>query len=103
MENLFYCVITGFSIIGWYILIREVINSYLFKNYKIDDDIKLQIIVKNKEDNIEFLARKIMYIQNKLGDFKTIEIIDNKSNDDTYKILEKLKKENSNLKIRKIE
>ena len=101
MENIFCFIIVAFAIIGWYVLIKEIINNYLFKNVEIDNTIKVQIIVHNNEENIEFLTRKIAYIQSKLGDFRNIEIIDNNSSDETYEILEKLHKQYPGLKVRK--
>lgn len=90
------------SIIGWYILLKELIYRQLYKNIDIDQDIKCQIIVKNKQENIEVMLRKILYIQNKMIGFKTIEIVDDKSNDETYDILEKMQDEYPNIKLRKI-
>lgn len=102
MENLFYIIIVTFSIIGFYIFIKDCVYQYLYKNIGIDEDIKCQLIVKNKEENIEVILRKMIYIQNKIIGFKTIEIIDENSNDETYKILEKMHQEYPNIKIRKM-
>lgn len=102
MENLFYIVIISISMIGWYILLKEIVYQLLYKNIGIDEDIKCQIIVKNKQENIEVELRKILYIQNKMIGFKNIEIIDDKSNDETYEILEKMQDEYPNIKLRKI-
>lgn len=102
MESLFYVAIFTISIIGWYILLKELTYQLLYKNIEIDEDIKCQIIVKNKQENIEVILRKILYIQQKMIGFKTIEIIDEKSNDETYEILEKMQEEYPNIKLRKI-
>ncbi len=102
MENIFYLIIVMFSIIGWYVLIKEILNAIIYKNIKFDSDIKLYAVVKNKENNIEILTRKLMYLQDKLGYFNKIEIIDENSEDETYKILEKMQNEYSTLKVRKI-
>lgn len=101
MENLFYIIMVTFSMIGWYIVIKEMLYQLLYKNIDIDDDIKCQLIIKNKEENIEVILRKILYIQNEVIGFKSIEVIDNNSNDETYKILEKIHEEYPNIKIRK--
>lgn len=102
MENLFFAIIFSISIIGWYILLKEITWHLLYKNIEIDEDIKCQIIVQNKQENIEVILRKILYMQNKMIGFKNIEIIDNKSNDETYEILEKMQDEYPNIKLRKI-
>lgn len=102
MGSLFYIAIFTISIIGWYILLKELTYQLLYKSIEIDNDIKCQIIVKNKQENIEVILRKILYIQQKMIGFKTIEIIDDKSNDETYEILEKMQEEYPNIKLRKI-
>ncbi len=102
MGSLFYIAIFTISIIGWYILLKELTYQLLYKSIEIDEDIKCQIIVKNKQENIEVILRKILYIQQKMIGFKTIEIIDEKSNDETYEILEKMQEEYPNIKLRKI-
>ena len=102
MWSLFYISIFTISIIGWYILLKELTYQLLYKSIEIDNDIKCQIIVKNKQENIEVILRKILYIQQKMIGFKTIEIIDDKSNDETYEILEKMQEEYPNIKLRKI-
>ena len=102
MENLFYIVIVTFSIVGYYILIKEYMYKLLYKNIDIDEDIKCKIVVKNKAENIEVVLRRILYIQNKLIGFKSIEVIDNNSNDETYQILEKIHEEHPNVKVRKM-
>lgn len=102
MENLIYIMIITFSIIGWYICIKEIIYQILYKNIDIDTDIKCQLIVKNKEENIEVILRKILYLQSKGIGFKTIEVIDEGSDDETYQILEKMHEQHPNIKIRKM-
>lgn len=102
MENLFYIIIITCNLIGFYIFIREIIYQFLYKNIEVDEDIKCQLIVKNKENNIEVILRKILYIQNNLIGFKSIEIIDDNSEDETYEILEKMHEEYPNIKIRKM-
>ena len=69
---------------------------------EIGDNVKLQIKVKNKEENIEMIIRKIMHAQNKIGYFKEIEIIDENSSDETYEILKKIEKQYSNIKVEKM-
>ncbi len=102
MENLFYVIITMFSIIGWYILLKEIASNLIFKNIKLDSDIELHMIVKNKENNIEILLRKLIYIQEKIGYFNKIEIIDNNSTDKTYEILKKMQEQYPIVKVRKM-
>ena len=102
MENLFYFFVITFSIIGWYILLKELSHYMLYRNIDLDKDIKCKIIVNNNEDNIEVFLRRIIYIQNKMGILKNIEIIDYSSKDETYRILEKIHEEYPNIKLRKI-
>lgn len=102
MRSLFFIVTITITLIGWYTLLKEIIYQLLYKNIDIDKDIKCQIIVRNKQENIEVILRKILYIQDKIIGFKTIEVIDNNSNDETYEILEKMQDEYPNIKLRKI-
>lgn len=60
------------------------------------------MIVKNQEENIEMIVKKILNVQNRIGYFKQIEIIDKNSTDQTYEILKKLEKEHSNIKVEKM-
>lgn len=102
MADLFNFFIVTFSILGWYILIKEIMYHMLYKNIDDDKNIKYQIIVENSEENIEVYLRKILYIQTRFGCMKNIEIIDNNSNDETYQILEKIQEEYPSIKVRKI-
>ncbi len=102
MENILYIFIVMFSIIGWYILIKEIIYQLLYKNINLTENIKCQITVKNEQEDIEVILRKLIYIQNKTGIFKTIEIIDNNSSDETHEIIKKMQKEYPTIKLIKI-
>ena len=48
------------------------------------------------------IVKKILNVQNRIGYFKQIEIIDKNSTDQTYEILKKLEKEHSNIKVEKM-
>jgi len=65
---------------------------------KIDTNIKMKIIIKNQEENIEMIIKKI---KNEFEEIKDLEIIDDNSEDKTYEILSKIKKKNHNINIRK--
>ena len=77
MEDFMNLIVIMIGIFGWYILIRDFLDNYMYRNIEIGDNVKLQIKVKNKEENIEMIIRKIMHAQNKIGYFirmKTIVI-----------------------------
>ena len=102
MEDFMNLVVIMIGIFGWYVLIKDVLDNYMYRNIEIGDNVKLQIKVKNKEENIEMIIRKIMHAQNKNGYFKEIEIIDENSSDETYEILKKIEKQYSNIKVEKM-
>lgn len=102
MENIINLIVVFVAIFGWYILIKDILDNYLYRNIELDQNIKLQMIVKNQEENIEMIIKKILNAQNRIGYFKQIEIIDENSNDQTYEILKRLEKEHSNIKVQKM-
>ena len=102
MENFINLFVIMMSIYGWYILIKELLDNYIYKNIEIGDNVKLKIIVKNKEENIEMIIKKIIHAQSQIGYFRKIEIIDNNSTDQTYEILKRIEKQYSNIKVEKI-
>lgn len=102
MENIINLIVVFIAIFGWYILIKDILDNYLYRNIELDENIKLQMIVKNQEENIEMIVKKILNAQNRIGYFKQIEIIDKNSTDQTYEILKRLEKEHSNIKVEKI-
>lgn len=101
MENIINLIVVFVAIFGWYILIKDILDNYLYRNIELDQNIKLQMIVKNQEENIEMIIKKILNAQNRIGYFKQIEIIDENSNDQTYEILKDLKKNIQILKYKK--
>ena len=94
--NLFVILI---AIYGWYIFIKDVLNTYIYKKIKFDNNIKMKIIIKDQEENIEMLIKKI---KSEFDEVKDLEIIDDNSQDKTYEILTKIQKKNHNINIRKI-
>lgn len=96
LVNLFVVLI---AIYGWYIFIKDLLNIYIYKKIKFDTNIKMKIIIKNQEENIEMLVKKI---KNEFDEIKDLEIIDDNSEDETYEILTKIQKSNNNINIRKI-
>lgn len=102
MENIINLIVVFIAIFGWYVLIKDILDNYIYKNIEFDKNVKLQIIVTNQEENIEMLIKKILNMQNRIGYFEKIEIIDKNSTDQTYEILKKIEKEHSNIKVEKI-
>lgn len=96
LTNLFVILI---AIYGWYIFIKDVLNAYIYKKIKFDNNIKMKIIIKDQEENIEMLIKKI---KSEFDEVKDLEIIDDNSQDKTYEILTKIQKKNHNINIRKI-
>ncbi len=96
MTEIINLIVILIAIYGWYIFIKDLLNTYIYKNMKIDTNIKMKIIIKNQEENIE------MIIKNEFEEIKDLEIIDDNSEDKTYEILSKIQKKNHNINIRKI-
>ena len=96
LTNLFVILI---ALYGWYIFIKDVLNTYIYKKIKFDNNIKMKIIIKDQEENIEMLIKKI---KSEFDEVKDLEIIDDNSQDKTYEILTKIQKKNHNINIRKI-
>ena len=55
MTNIINLLITIITIFGWYIFINDIINTLLYKNLKLGKNIKIQLTVKNQEENIEMI------------------------------------------------
>lgn len=102
MENLFYIISITFIIILSYIIIKEKLCQYLFKNINIEDNVKCQVIAKNNQEDIEIILRKLLYIQCETQSFKTIEVICENQNDETYKIVEKMEEQYPCIKLIKM-
>lgn len=99
MTEIINLIVILIAIYGWYIFIKDLLNTYIYKNMKIDTNIKMKIIIKNREENIEMIIKKI---KNEFEEIKDLEIIDDNSEDKTYEILSKIQKKNHNINIRKI-
>ena len=52
MENIINLIVVFVAIFGWYILLKDILDNYIYKNIEFDKNIKLQMIVKNQEENI---------------------------------------------------
>lgn len=99
MTEIINLIVILIAIYGWYIFIKDLLNRYIYKNMKIDTNIKMKIIIKNQEENIEMIIKKI---KNEFEEIKDLEIIDDNSEDQTYEILSRIQKKNHNINIRKI-
>ena len=99
MTEIINLIVILIAIYGLYIFIKDLLNTYIYKNMKIDTNIKMKIIIKNQEENIEMIIKKI---KNEFEEIKDLEIIDDNSEDKTYEILSKIQKKNHNINIRKI-
>ena len=76
MTEIINLIVILIAIYGWYIFIKDLLNTYIYKNMKIDTNIKMKIIIKNQEENIEMIIKKI---KNEFEEIKDLEIIDDNS------------------------
>ena len=99
MEQLIICLaILLLAVYGLLVLLKELISP----RRKMDEEgLKLAVIVKNREQDIEWIVRKLMAGEDVLTTRckRPIIILDMDSNDDTYGILEKLDMEYDELEV----
>ena len=50
MTEIINLIVILIAIYGWYIFIKDLLNTYIYKNMKIDTNIKMKIIIKNQEE-----------------------------------------------------
>ena len=91
---LVYAAFWCFFIYGIMSLIQDVHRSNTYKNIK--ENVKLIMTVKDVENGIENYVRELSFGRNF---FNNLVVIDMNSNDETFKILKQLEKENINMKI----
>jgi len=99
MTDLINLIVILIAIYGWYIFLLDLINILIYQKMNFSKNIKLQVTVKNQEENIEMILKKI---NTTLGPIQDLEIIDDNSTDKTYEILTKIHQQNANIKIRRL-
>lgn len=89
-----------FALYGGFEIIKTIINICTYTNMK-SDGIYIIIAVKNQENKIEGFMRNFLFrlLYGNEEKIKNVIITDLNSNDNTQKIIEKIQKENSILKI----
>ncbi|MBR3614871.1 MAG: hypothetical protein IKL55_06820 [Clostridia bacterium] len=94
LEMIVYGLIWCFAIYGILVMLQEITRKSTYQ--KVEENVKLIMMVKNVEDGIENYVREL-----KMGNnfYNNLVIIDLDSQDDTLCILRELEKENINLKI----
>lgn len=98
MINFFLAIIMwSLSIYGMISIIKDILLKIKYKN--ILNGVEHYIYVKNVEESIETYVRDMIF---KYPNMKNFIIIDKNSQDDTYKILEKLKEEYNFITIQKV-
>ena len=63
MTEIINLIVILIAIYGWYIFIKDLLNTYIYKNMKIDTNIKMKIIIKNQEENIEMIIKKTRHMK----------------------------------------
>ncbi len=99
MTDLINLIVILIAIYGWYIFLVDLINILIYQKINFGKEIKLQVTVKNQEENIEMIIKKI---NTSLGPLQDLEIIDDNSTDKTYEILTKIQQQNRNIKIKRL-
>lgn len=85
------------AIYGIISIVKDILIKIKYKN--ILNGVEHYIYVKNAEDSVEAYVRDMIF---KYPDMKNFIIVDKNSQDNTYKILEKLKEEYNFITIQKI-
>lgn len=94
LETVIYVIVWCFFVYGILCLIQDIYRNSTYK--KIEENVKLIMIVKNVENGIENYVRELSLGRNF---FNNLVVIDLESCDDTLEILRELEKENINMKI----
>ena len=99
-EFIFNTILWTFALYGLFEIIKNIINIYTYTSLK-SDGIYIIIAVKNQENKIEGFMRNFLFriLYGNEEKIKNVIITDLNSNDNTQKIIEKIQKENSILKI----
>lgn len=94
LEAIIYGIVWCFAVYGFLVMIQEITRNSTYK--KVEENVKLIMTVKDVENGIENYVREISLGRNF---YNNLVIIDLDSEDDTFRILKELEKENINLKI----
>lgn len=88
------------AIYGLMELIKHIIYTYTYTSLK-PNGIYIIVAVKNQEDKIEGFVRTTLFriIYGKEENIKNMVVVDLNSKDETKQILEKISKENQNVKV----
>lgn len=99
-DFIFNTILWTLALYGLFEIIKTIINIYTYTDLK-SDGIYVIIAAKNQEDEIEGFLRSFLFriIYGKEENIKNIIVTDLDSNDDTIKILNKLKDEYQGIKI----
>lgn len=94
VETIIYIVIWCFSVYGFFSLIQDINRNSTYR--KIEENVKMVMIVENVENGIENYVREISCGRNF---YNNLVVIDLESKDETLKILKQLENECLNIKI----
>ena len=99
-EFIFNTILWTLALYGLFEIIKTIINIYTYTNLK-SDGIYVIIAVKNQENKIEGFIRNCLFkiIYGNEENIKNIIVTDLDSTDETPKIIDKLSKENSSIKV----
>ena len=91
------------QVIGWVLilygflsLIQDIVFEISFK--RINHNMKIIVLAKNLQDNIEDFSRELLDIKRRNG-YKNITLIDLEERDDIHKIIDTLEENEINMKV----
>lgn len=92
-----------FQVIGWILiiygffsLVQDII--FEFSSKKINHNMKIVVLAKNLEDDLENFSRELGDIKRRNG-YKNITLIDMEENDDIHNVINTLEENEINMKV----
>lgn len=94
----FFIQIIGWILIlyGLFSLIQDII--FEFSSKKLNHNIKIVVLAKNLEENLESFSRELMDIRRRNG-YKNITLIDMEENDNIHNVINALEENEINMKV----
>lgn len=92
-----------FQVIGWILIIYGLLSLvqdiiFEFSSKKINHNMKIVVLAKNLEDDLENFSRELGDIKRRNG-YKNITLIDMEENDDIHNVINTLEENEINMRV----
>ncbi len=91
MGIIIFGLVTFFSMLGVYYLVREIIYAIIYKKMNVGNHIECKIIIDNYENDLEMFLNKFLYVYLDNTIFQNVTILMKNSNKNTKYILDNVK------------